>query len=221
MVTGSEVTVAEGLFLDLERPFLDLLLVRLLERLLLLERARAPGSSTTVRTCSPLATAARPSRQSGTHQSTNRLKCDICEKSFATKHSLKYHFDFVHQKRDKNVQCEFCKRWYFSITELNFHLKNNHCLYLKTQDQNQEKDKEILLTQLSKPDHICSKAFVQLTKLKLHSKTIQKNILKQNCDFCGKLFTQMGTLKKHKDAQIFDMTNFLTKTFVQAFLMKT
>ena len=103
-----------------------------------------------------------------------------------------------------------CEKTISSIGNLKIHLKSCPSKEISLTKQND--------TPSIDKDHICKKSFVQVTKLDSHLKIIQKNISK--CDFCGKPLSQKGKLKKHKNPPIFDMTNFLTETFVQAYLTK-
>ena len=148
------------------------------------------------------------------HGKKEIIQCNICGKSMKTS-AFSHHLSAKHKNdgSDKLVpKCEFCEKTISSISNLKIHL-----ISCPSKEISQTKQNE---THSVVKDHICKKSFVQVTKLDSHLKIIQKNIWKHNCDFCGKPLSEMGKLKKHKNSPIFDMTNFLTETFVQAYLTK-
>ena len=54
------------------------------------------------------------------------FKCDICEKAFKTKATLKQHFNNYHNASGKVYQCNVCTKSFQAQRNLAVHIKNLH-----------------------------------------------------------------------------------------------
>ena len=55
----------------------------------------------------------------------NPVKCEICEKEFKSKNSLKNHFNIVHKLLEKH-QCNICQKVFSILSQLTKHVKFVH-----------------------------------------------------------------------------------------------
>ena len=71
-----------------------------------------------------------------------RVKCEICDKTYASKQSLSIHIKSVHQKIKDNI-CKFCEKAYSRNYDLQIHMKIVHKEGIeKIQAQNERKKDE-------------------------------------------------------------------------------
>ena len=71
-----------------------------------------------------------------------RVKCEICDKTYASKQSLSIHIKSVHQKIKDNI-CKFCEKAYSRNYDLQIHMKTVHKEGVKKiQAQNERKKDE-------------------------------------------------------------------------------
>ena len=107
----------------------------------------------------------------------NRLKCDICGKTFSSNNYLKYHVTYVHSEQ-KMFICEFCKKSFNSPNNLKVHVRRLHNPHRH---------------------HFCDKCnanFGLQYDLKVHMRThIREQEFK--CEFCGKLLSNKRRLEEH------------------------
>ena len=63
-----------------------------------------------------------------THTENKNYKCHICGKNFKRKASLQKHMQMEKAKEsgEKSFQCEHCKKWYWTTTELKSHVNEFH-----------------------------------------------------------------------------------------------
>ena len=60
------------------------------------------------------------------------LKCEICEKVFKNKRTLKAHHA-IHANNEKKYSCDVCSRFFRTKTNINTHVKTTHARGKKSQ----------------------------------------------------------------------------------------
>ncbi|XP_053673558.1 zinc finger protein 808-like [Anopheles nili] len=103
------------------------------------------------------------------------FSCDVCAKSFASKHSLNEHKNVIHglkQSNDQKLQCDQCEKVCASKTQLTNHLRIHNV----------------------KQCPVCYKS-VPIPSFKRHVAVHSGAFL---CDVCSKSFTRKKTLDEHK-----------------------
>ncbi|KAJ8982475.1 hypothetical protein NQ317_005111 [Molorchus minor] len=115
------------------------------------------------------------------HSETNcgpgpRFQCKICEKNFASNHSLKAHLRIHTSKKD--IECKFCGKHFYWKGQLKIHERSH----------TGEKPYKCLF---------CPSAFAYRDSLITHS-TLHTGIKPYFCKGCGWRFSCIGNLVKHK-----------------------
>ena len=153
------------------------------------------------------------------------VKCEICDKTYASKNNLSLHIKSVHHNIKGN-KCKFCEKAYSRNYDLKIHMKYVHNEQMKKNEG--KKDEDILekthqMKNFSKffECEICARKFDDPIVLRFHKKTVhegqkpQKQIIyvrdhkfgnikvlekcNFNCEFCGKSFTNSTTKATHID----------------------
>ena len=94
-------------------------------------------------------------------QNQNSQKCEICDKEFKNKNSLRIHFKNVHNF-EKEHQCNICQKDFKFLSQLTSHMKITH--------ENKKHDK----------CESCGKSFSNAGNLKIH---INSNSHTRYCDW--------------------------------------
>ena len=109
------------------------------------------------------------------HIDGKQLKCEICEKLFFRRDSLKLHLGRHAGK--KAYECKVCSKRFAGLTEVKNHMKRHG-------------EKEFKCT-------LCSKSFFTAYNLKTHVKKVHGDDKPFNCQFCGKRFIYRQFLLRH------------------------
>ena len=132
--------------------------------------------------------------------------CEICDRVFSNKSSLKRHVDNVH--RQIKFKCDKCNE--------NFSLKENLKKHIVTTHKG-KKYKCIICSKIfSRSEHLkrhndnihigskdyhncesCGKSFTNSDNLKRHTYIVHYGQKDYNCNNCGKLFVSLQNLKRH------------------------
>ncbi|XP_062593172.1 zinc finger protein Xfin-like [Saccostrea cucullata] len=111
----------------------------------------------------------------------NQIKCTLCSKQFANKIELAIH----RRVHIKYWICHICGRNLPSQTSLNSHLKAHREKRIVTSAQKSEKFCQI-----------CNRSFSNHEMYQKH-KTIHKGDRLHSCQYCGKKYSYIGSLKLH------------------------
>ena len=160
---------------------------------------------------------------------TKKFTCKLCLKSYLAWDNLKNHFNNVHQddiellkketlgEEDFTFSCTFtdCPKRYPAQSSLNYHIKVNHCLSVKSCSKNKEskfKKEKSKLVKLESRERYCQLCnilykkphFFQSHKNKVHSYELdafEKDIglldLTHQCSKCFRSFYSENTLAYH------------------------
>ncbi|XP_063380556.1 zinc finger protein 98-like [Cydia fagiglandana] len=110
------------------------------------------------------------------HTEIHAFECHVCQKKFRSKHYVLTHIRQVHEK-ERNYQCEFCSKAFFSKALLNEHLRiHTYERPYKCED--------------------CGRAFTGSSAWKKH-RLIHSDEKKIHCQLCDKSFRNTGDLKSH------------------------
>lgn len=116
-----------------------------------------------------------PPRRSSTLTKAD-LTCDVCDKEFTTKATLRNHREIHDINREKRYTCDFCGKAFFDNTNLKNHLK--------------------LHSKKTEECHICNRKFHAKPYLKNHLKT-HTNVKPFSCAECGKHFRLKRQMQNH------------------------
>ena len=112
------------------------------------------------------------------HRKLLSFQCEQCKASFGYESNYKRHLKTVHGER-KGHKCEVCHGYFSSVDFLQAHVHSEH------------------LTPHKRNDATNSKATFSVDNKFLHSNEKRK-LQKNECEFCGKLFTLQENLKRHQ-----------------------
>ena len=59
-------------------------------------------------------------------QDKKESKCEICQKSFATKQSLQKHVESIHYENNGDFECKFCNKEFSEKGNLKVHTETVH-----------------------------------------------------------------------------------------------
>ncbi|XP_069670849.1 zinc finger protein 723-like isoform X2 [Periplaneta americana] len=107
--------------------------------------------------------------------SDNSIKCNICNKVFVTRQSLKHHVR-IHTMK-KSMKCDVCGKCFSRLAKLKEHVR-------------------IHTGEKPFKCEICGKCFSHIGNLNQHAR-IHTGERPFNCEECGKCFTQLGHLRYH------------------------
>ena len=114
------------------------------------------------------------------HHSTEKHKCNDCEKTYPSSTKLKEHIKDVHMKRSNSKTCHICSKTLVNRMSLRNHIKHFHV----------EIQKNLTC-------RFCSKYFQYPANLSRHIKIKHEEAKSHKCDICGSLSSTIGDLKKH------------------------
>jgi uncharacterized Zn-finger protein len=112
------------------------------------------------------------------HSSQKDFSCTECEKSFVTKEELQRHFKSVHLKQ-KDFSCIECEKSFVRNSDLQAHFKGVH---LKQRDFSCDE---------------CKKSFVTTDRLRIHVKRYHLKQKDFSCTECKKSFVTKAELQRH------------------------
>ncbi|XP_063705935.1 zinc finger protein draculin-like [Culicoides brevitarsis] len=143
------------------------------------------------------------------HEQHDLLTCDLCQKQFKTKMTLKAHFQARHmEKKPPEIPCPECSKMFGTESQVKDHLQRVHytvgqkfqCEICSTKFKSMQSYKFHMKMHQASLDHRCevcgngfkTRAYL-LQHMKAHSE--EKNY---TCDVCHKSFKRSGQLVKHK-----------------------
>lgn len=139
------------------------------------------------------------------HCGINKYKCDLCEKTFGRKISLRRHIAAFHE--GKRYKCETCGKEFMMTSNLNKHIKTVHEGKRHTCEKcgkefgyMGELKVHIHIVHEGQKDYkckICSKSFSFSRSLKSHIFNVHKGQKDYQCETCGKYFNNRRDLKRH------------------------
>ena len=112
-----------------------------------------------------------------------KIRCDICEKDFASVLSIKVHVRDIHDKL-KNFKCHICTKSFAQNSQLSVHIKFVHQKLDVSNSRNFN----------------CSECLAPCRsphELKRHFTIVHLKIKKYECDICEKRFLVGHNIKKH------------------------
>jgi hypothetical protein len=112
------------------------------------------------------------------HGDQKRWQCQLCEKSYTTKHNLVTHI--LDHNGIKPHLCMVCGKYFKQLSHLNTHMLTHDNI------------KPHVCT-------ICSKSFTQVSHLKRHLTVHMSDEKPHQCDVCGRGFAFQDELEAHKE----------------------
>ena len=133
------------------------------------------------------------------HTQSEKIICDICDKSFVSLNGLNLHKEIVHSSEEvpkSKFICEKCSKPYRSLSSLARHKRTVHYM------SNVNKDFANCFKAITdfKCDQ-CEKNFSRKDQLKRHKQTIHENSFQLECPSCEKIFKRKDKLTKHMKAE--------------------
>ena len=143
----------------------------------------------------------------GNNQHSNRIHCDVCDRTFSCVGNLKAHMANVHDA-NKVHKCDFCDKSFHQSVQLIDHIKQHHggpkkykCDYCeKTFDRIGHRNIHVNGVHKKLRDfkcEFCSKTFTTSCNMMKHIRIVHYALKNYNCDFCEKKFSQSSHLKSH------------------------
>ena len=138
--------------------------------------------------------------------SSKKISCQICEKSFSTDKNKDKHIRMVHGVL-KIFEFNVCNKYIGQKENLKSHIENNH----KIKYHNCKICGKSFATSRRLRDHgknfhegaknvkcdSCEQSFTNSGNLNTHIKNVHEGQRNHKCDFCGKFFQSMGDLNRH------------------------
>lgn len=144
------------------------------------------------------------------HKNPEMFKCEICDKSYPSKHNLKLH-QTTHSHPDSyQFECPICGQRFAVQSKMKIHITRHAPESERKYPCNQcEKrfcfqsvlNHHILAAHSAEPGfvcEVCARPFRSAVSLKSHIKLVHETQPKVRCDQCGNLFANATSLKKHK-----------------------
>ena len=138
------------------------------------------------------------------HTDSNKYKCTLCDKAYASSQLLKRHYNCAH-KRDKNYLCPYCGKRFLQAGGLNSHVRTHtgerpyKCEYCS------ESFKVQIALIVHRRKHTgetpfecdkCNKKFKTPSQLRTHVK-IHSGVKEHKCLLCGEEFRLPHHLRAH------------------------
>ena len=116
------------------------------------------------------------------HQGIFKYFCDLCEKGFPHKTSLKNHVEIHEAEGKERIKCDQCKQTHRTLTEMKYHKRYVH-------------EKPVHM-----PCNICGKTFlknIHSSEFKVHMESVHSETRKYECLHCEKEFKTRGVVLRH------------------------
>ncbi|XP_041475553.1 zinc finger protein 37-like [Lytechinus variegatus] len=123
------------------------------------------------------------------NQSTVKVQCKWCDKTYDTASGLSKHVNSKHTKK-KTYPCELCGKVFYIAEKMRMHV------LCHSKEDRAFKCEE------------CGKGFVALYFLKNHKATVHSNVHQSLCDLCGASFKYKGSLQQHYNTVHSNVYNF-------------
>ncbi|XP_066923801.1 uncharacterized protein [Clytia hemisphaerica] len=106
------------------------------------------------------------------------MECLFCNKKFQTLNKLYCHFSIIHMKKNKDLYCELCCKYFYGRTDLDNHQEEFH----------------------KNDNYQCGLCLVDFTSAEVCEKhvMVHKTVTENQCDICKFYFDSEETLTKHK-----------------------
>ncbi len=136
---------------------------------------------------------------------SERIQCDLCDKTLASKTSLYTHKLMVHSE-GKPHKCDTCDKAFRAKQQLEVHRRTHTgekpyrcelCLRAFASRANHKRHMETHTDQRRFHCDLCDKSFRQKTQLQTH-RNVHTGAKPFQCDSCEKAFSDRSTLHKHK-----------------------
>ena len=136
------------------------------------------------------------------------FNCEICNKLFLSKQSLKKHISSVHEAKKplkcKFVRCDLCGRDFTSKRNLHQHVKLTHDIKCKICESGFDTRRDLVRHIASVHEwkeyfecKICTKGFNSKMDLSRHLKFVHEESKTFKCGICDSAFTQPFHVKRH------------------------
>lgn len=113
------------------------------------------------------------------------ILCNICQKKFSSRSSLKRHTLLHKPELRKHYKCAICEKEFLQQSDLNFHFKTKHC--------------SETMFQCSK----CPNEYSSIKQLKIHDNYVHLNLEKYVCKDCDLKFGMPIILFRHRQKVIY------------------
>ena len=133
--------------------------------------------------------------------------CQHCGKEFLAPYRLKLHIQTVHEGR-KDHKCDQCGKMFSQNYKLKNHVQTVHSSGVGTETNIAHK----------KVCEQCGKSYNDAKDLRRHIQYVHEGIKSVACDLCDKTFARLDSLKKHKKVYhegTKEQCNFCGKSFTQ------
>ena len=112
-------------------------------------------------------------------EKTKKFSCSKCDKTFAKKGNVKYHFAKVHQQKGKSrIRCKYCTSPILSQADLELHVLSVHGG--------------------KKPEcTVCNEIFHKESDLIIHLREVHAKKISYNCHICGAKCAKKAYLRQH------------------------
>lgn len=129
-----------------------------------------------------------------THASEHSEICDICSKTFKTKHAVEEHRQIHFKRPEDRIKCEICGHYLSNLKTYKRHRKNH--------------DTESMENTCS----YCGKISPNLNALKKHIHYVHERVASFHCRYCEKSFKRARNLIDH-EASVHTLQELYTCTF--------
>lgn len=140
------------------------------------------------------------------HSAARKFICDICGQRFKWHNDLTNHKNRIHDKIRPYV-CKYCGKKCGTSATLKSHLRSHSkerpytCKICQTSFAQNGSLKEHMFKHTGDQEGscpICNKVFKTPLRLRMHVKRHNTQRTLYPCDFCGRMFTEKSSVKKHK-----------------------
>jgi len=127
-----------------------------------------------------------------------KVKCDECGKNFSNKAKLHFHTKIIH--RGERLPCKVgdCEKTFRGYDVREKHMRMMHGSTKMSSKQQRPSDKVLEGVPLKKRSEQSEAKWEVLPKTRIGDMSSHKEVGKMKCDECGKNFTNIGNLNRHR-----------------------